>query len=334
MANITNYGPLAMLRADPSQHVLRYANGKLKQSGRGLVFWFAPATASLAEVPLDDREMTFFAKGRSADFQDVSVQGMIGWHVAAPEQAADRIDFTIDPRNGRWNARPVESIETRISGIAGQAALEYLAKAPVRALLDAGVDPLRDVINAALADNPGIVQIGVEVVSVRLANLAPTSELERALQTPTFEGLQQKADEATFARRAMAVEKERAIAENELATKVELARRQKVLIAEEAENARDEARGVAEANIIEAEADAGRIRAIEQAKAEAEAAHMAVYRDLPPQVLLGLAAREFAAKVDSIEHLNVTPDLLGQILREFNSAKTDAAPAPIPAIEG
>ncbi|RIV87813.1 SPFH domain-containing protein [Aurantiacibacter zhengii] len=327
MANITVYGPLAMLRADPSQHVLRYANGRLKASGRGLVFWFAPATASLAEVPLDDREMTFFAKGRSADFQDVSVQGMIGWHVAAPELAAERIDFSIDPRNGRWNARPVESIETRISGIVAQAALEYLAKAPVQALLDAGVDPLRHAIGVALADNPGLLQIGVEVVSVRLANLAPTSELERALQTPTFEALQQKADEATFARRALAVEKERAIAENELATKVELARRQKLLTAEEAENARDEARGAAEALLIEAEADAARIRAVEEARAAAEQAHMAVYRDLPPQVLLGLAAREFAAKVDRIEHLNVTPDMLAQLVREFGAARAPAAPA-------
>ena len=97
-------------------------------------------------------------------------------------------------------------------------------------------------------------------VAVRLTNLAPTSELERALQTPTFEALQQKADEATFARRALAVEKERAIAENELATKTELARRETVLIAQEAENARDRAAGVAEARGLEAASEAERSR--------------------------------------------------------------------------
>lgn len=327
MANIATYGPIARLRADPSQHVLRFANGKLRQSGRGLVFWFVPATASLAEVPLDDREMTYFVKGRSGDFQDVSVQGMIGWHVAAPEQAAERIDFAIDPQSGRWIARPVESIETRISGIAGQAALEYLARATVRELLDAGVDPLRDAIAAALKGNPGLTEIGIEVVSLRLANLAPSSELERALQIPTFEALQQKADEATFARRALAVEKERAIAENELATKVELARREKVLIEEQAENARQQAEGEAEAMLIAARAEAERVREVEEAKAGAEKAHMAVYRDLPPQVLLGLAAREFAGKVESIEHLNVAPDMLAQLVREFGAVRAPQAPA-------
>lgn len=329
MAMIANYGWFARLRADASQHVLRYRDGRLRQSGRGLVFWFMPDTASLAEVPLDDREMTFFTKGRSADFQDVNVQGMIGWRVAEPERAADRIDFTIDPYRGGWNAKPVNSIETRISGIAAQAVLDYLAQAPVRDLLDAGVDPLRVILSGALENNPALTEIGVEVVSLRLANLAPTSELERALQTPTFENLQQKADEATFARRALAVEKERAIAENELATKVELARREKVLIAEQAENAREEARGAAEAQGIAAQAEAGRIRAVEEAKAGAEQAHMAVYRDLPPQTLLALAARDFAEKVDRIEHLNITPDMLAQVLREFGMAgRAPAAALP------
>ena len=51
---------------------------------------------------------------------------------------------------------------------------------------------------------------------MRVAAVAPTSEMEKALQQPTREAIQQDADEATFRRRALAVEKERAIAENEL----------------------------------------------------------------------------------------------------------------------
>jgi len=159
---------------------------------------------------------------------------------------------------------------------------------------------------------------------VRLNNLAPSSELERALQTPTFEALQQKADEAMFERRALAVDKERAIAENELGNKTELARREKQLIAEEAENARNRATGLAEAQKVESEAEAGRIRIVESAKAEAEQAHIAVYRDLPPAVLLGLAARELAGNLDTIEHLNVTPDLLAAVMREFRPAAVGA----------
>lgn len=324
MAHITNFAFIARLRSDASHHVISYRNGRIRQSGRGLVFWLRPETASVAEVPMDDREMTLFVKGRSADFQQVSVQGILGWRVAEPDRVAERIDFTINLANGQYIREPIERIETRLAGLVNQATLQYLAEAPVRALLDAGVEPLRQRLEAALANDPALTEIGLAIVSVRLNNLAPSSELERALQTPTFEALQQKADEAMFERRALAVDKERAIAENELGNKTELARREKQLIAEEAENARNRATGLAEAQKVEAEAEAGRIRIVESAKAEAEQAHIAVYRDLPPAVLLGLAARELAGNLDTIEHLNVTPDLLAAVMREFRPAAVSA----------
>lgn len=324
MAQITSFGFIARLRSDASHHVIRYRNGRIRQSGRGLVFWFRPETASVAEVPMDDREMTLFVKGRSADFQQVNVQGILGWRVAEPDRVAERIDFTIGLANGQYIREPIERIETRLAGLVNQATLQYLAEAPVRALLDAGVEPLRQRLEAALANDPALTEIGLAIVAVRLNNLAPSSELERALQTPTFEALQQKADEAMFERRALAVDKERAIAENELGNKTELARREKQLIAEEAENARNRATGLAEAQKVEAEAEAGRIRIVESANAEAEQAHIAVYRDLPPAVLLGLAAREFAGNLDTIEHLNVTPDLLAAVMREFRPAAAGA----------
>ncbi|WP_066723724.1 band 7 protein [Sphingomonas pituitosa] len=267
MAQVRNFPFVAQLRADASSHVIRYRKGRVRQSGRGLVFWFRPETASIAELPMDDREMALFVKGRSQDFQTVAVQGTLTWRVADPELLAARVDFTIGLNSGSWTAEPIQRIETRLAGLVNQAVLQYLAQARV--------------------------------------------------QTPTFEALQQKADQATFERRALAVEKERAIAENELANRTELARREQQLIAEEAANARARAAGVAEAQQVETAAEAERIRAVESAKAEAELAHMAVYRDLPPAVLLGLAARDLAGKLDTIEHLNVTPDLLATLLGEF-----------------
>ena len=317
MATIRSLGFVAQLRSEASSHVIRYRNGRAIESGRGLVFWFVPETASIAELPMDDREMTLFVKGRSQDFQTVAVQGTIGWHVVDPARLAERVDFSIDLRTGKLRGEPIEKIQARIAGIANQAVQQYLGQAPVRALLDAGPAPLRERLQAVVAADPALTDIGIAAVAVRLTNLTPTSELERALQTPTFEALQQKADEATFQRRALAVEKERAIAENELANKTELARREKLLIAEEAENARNRATGAAEAQQIEAGAEAERIRAIESAKAEAERQHIAIYRDLPPAILLGLAAQQLAGKLDKIEHVNVTPDLLATVLGEF-----------------
>jgi regulator of protease activity HflC (stomatin/prohibitin superfamily) len=316
MATIRRFGVLSQLRSEASHYVVRFRNGRPRQSGRGLVFWFRPETASISELPMDDREMTLFVRGRSADFQAVAVQGSIGWHVADPERLAARVDFSLDLRTGRLQGEPIERIEARIAGLANQTVLQFLGGAPVRALLDAGPEALRAQVQAALGTEPSLAEIGIAVVSVRLTNLAPSSELERALQTPTYEALQQKADEATFARRAVAVEKERAIAENELATRTELARREALLIAEEAQNARNRAQARAEAEGIEAGAEAERIRVVDGARTEAERARVAIYRDVAPGTLLGLAAHSLAGKLDTIEHVNVTPDLLATLLGE------------------
>ena len=59
-------------------------------------------------------------------------------------------------------------------------------------------------------------ELGLHLVAVRVADVSPAAEMEKALRQPTREKIQQQADEATFERRALAVEKERAIAENEL----------------------------------------------------------------------------------------------------------------------
>ncbi|MDD1450354.1 hypothetical protein NHF48_004095 [Sphingomonas sp. H160509] len=47
--------------------------------------------------------------------------------------------------------------------------------------------------------------------------------------------------------------------------------------------------------------------------------------------MLGLAARELAGKLDTIEHLNITPDLLATVLGEFRNAQpTPTAQTALP----
>jgi hypothetical protein len=64
---------------------------------------------------------------------------------------------------------------------------------------------------------------------------------------------------------------------------------------------------------------------VEGANAETEKARLDVYRDLPPAVLYGLAARELAGKLTKIEHVNVTPDLLAALFGEMRKAPPVAA---------
>ena len=169
--------------------------------------------------------------------------------------------------------------------------------------------------------------MGLTVVTVRIAGVSPTAELARALETPTFERAQGAADEASFARRAAAVEKERAIAENELSTKVELAKRQSALIAQEDDNARRIAEGRSEAGRIAAEGEAARIRIVEGARNNAEGERLTLLQGADPAVLHAMTLRSFAEKLTKIETLNVTPDLtaaLGGFLKA--PPRTDPKP--------
>ena len=175
--------------------------------------------------------------------------------------------------------------------------------------------------------------MGLEIVAVRVSAVAPTAELEKALQAPAHESIQQEADEAMFQRRALAVEKERAIQENELQNRIELARREEQLITQQGANGRQQAQEEAEAARIGAEAkaerqrlaseaDAGAIRAVEAARVEAEGARIEVYRELPSHVLMGLAAQEFAGKLEHIDHISVGSDMLSGVLNDLLRAGT------------
>jgi len=314
MADISDFGPLRRLRSDASVHIERYRSGRIVQSGRGLAFWFMPDGASIAEVPMDDRDLPFLFHSRSKDFQALTVQGLIVWRVIDPRKLAERVNFSIDLKHGLHLGQPVDQIATLLTGLSQQLATQYLAEFDVNAILDAGVKPLLARMEAGLVGAGRLADMGLEVTSVRVADVSPSSDLSRALQTPTFERLQQQADQATFERRALAVEKERAIAENELGNQIELARRQKELIEREDENARNRATAEAAAKKIGADAEADRIRVIEQARADMEKSRVEIYSDLPPGVMMGLAAREFAQKLKSIEHLNITPDVLSTLL--------------------
>jgi regulator of protease activity HflC (stomatin/prohibitin superfamily) len=333
MARITNFPAVAHLRSEASSHVIRYRNGQAIQAGRGLAFWFRPLDTAIAELPLDDQELSFLFHGRSADLQEVVAQGIITYRVTDPDTLAARIDFGIDLASGHHTKTPLDQIAARLTGLAQQHAWAVMAATPLRDLVADGVGRLRERIGDGLGVDASVTEMGLAIASIRVSAVQPSAEVEKALAAPTRERIAADADEAAFARRAAAVDKERAIAENELANRIELARRESELVAQEGTNERAKATeaaaagriaadGKAEIRKISAEADAAAIRLVEAERNAAESDRIAVYRDLAPAVLMGLAAREFAAKIETIEHLNLTPDLLGSVLTDLLAAGT------------
>lgn len=332
MAHIAHYPFVRHLRGSSTAHVEQIRNGTRVRAGVGASFWFRPLNAVLNEVPVDDRELPLLFHARTSDFQDVTVQATITYRITDPATAAGRIDFSIGPETGRWQAAPLEQVAALLTETAQQYALDLLATLDLTAALAGGVGPVRTVIARGLRGDERLAETGIAVVGVRVVALRPEPEVEKALRTPTREQVQQEADRATFQRRAVAVERERAIGENELQTQIELARREEQLVAQRGANARREAEEGAAAGSIASEAEARRTVTLAQARAEgirlagaaqgdAEAARVAAYRDVSEAVLLGLAVKELAANLPKVETLVLSPDLVTTALAQFGAGR-------------
>jgi regulator of protease activity HflC (stomatin/prohibitin superfamily) len=323
MAEIRKYPFARHLRSEPSMETLHYRRGRLARSGRGLSFWFRPLVSAVAELPLDDRELDFRFEGRSADFQSVAVQGVIGFRIADPQLLAQRIDFAIDLDSGRWLRAPIERLQSMLNQLAQQVVWDYLSRTELRTLLSDGVDQTRERISTALNAEPQLVELGIAIVAVRVSALRPTAETEKALEMPTRELIQQQADEATFRRRAEAVENERTIQENELKNRIELARREQELVEQEGANRRREAEEEGERNRIAARAEADRIGLIETATTGAERDRAELYGGLSPVATLALVARDTAGRLPQIGQLVITPDLLASLAGHLADARSN-----------
>jgi regulator of protease activity HflC (stomatin/prohibitin superfamily) len=317
MAEIQSYPFLRHLRAETTSHVVHYRRAKVKHSARGATFWFDPQVDSIAEIPVDDRELQLVIHGRTRDFQDVTAQGTMTYRAVDPVRLADRYEFTIDLGSGKPLGTPLAKIELMLSQLAQQHAQTYFSKTDLRVALTQGALETRVAIASALAEDVALAEAGLAIVSVRMSIIRPTADLEKAIEAPTRERIKQEADEAAYGRRALAVEKERAIAENELQNRIELAKREEHLIAQNGANERDRARLAAEAARITSDTEASSISTIEGARLAIERQKIEAYTIVPPSVMFGLAAREFAGKIENIGQITLTPDLVGPYLAEL-----------------
>jgi regulator of protease activity HflC (stomatin/prohibitin superfamily) len=328
MADITRFRFISHLRANPTTHVRHLRNGKLSHDGAGQAFWFRALNSSLSEVPIDDREQPLLFHGRTIDFQDVTVQATVTYRVIDPALASTRLDFGIDPDTGVWRSTPLEQLGGLMTELAQQTALDVLARMNLTEALSEGMASLRQTMSTGLREDQRLTGLGIGVEDVRVVAVRAEREVEKALQTPTREMVQQAADKATYERRAMAVERERSIAENELQNQIELARREEQLVTQRGQNERQRATEAAAAGQIETAAAASRKRALSEAEADAkrvigaaeaaaEKALLEAYAELDQAKILAMAIKQGA--LPEIGTLNLTPDLITPLLTRLTS---------------
>ncbi|MCL2491025.1 MAG: SPFH domain-containing protein, partial [Propionibacteriaceae bacterium] len=324
MSHITKVLNLNHFQGTATAYVVHLRHGRLVHQGVGQAFWFRRAASVLSEVPIADQELPAMVRAYTADHQDVSVQLTMTYRFADPSLAASRLEFGIVPDP------PEDAEDGRSQAVA---VLTRLAQSVVVA--DVAARPMGDVVGnvtriqsalaQGLAADMRLAQIGVQIIDMHVLAVRPESDVEKALQTPLREQIQAEADKATYERRALAVERERQISENELASKIELASRTQQLVVQEGANARRQAEETAAAALIaskaqserqgiDAEARAASIRVTGEAEAARTSALMAGYAGVDIALLQALALRDLAQALPkmTVGDITITPDLLSK----------------------
>ncbi len=328
MANIT----LRPLQVSSNTYIRQTRSGKVIKAGAGQSFWFRPRTSSISELPLDERELPLIFRDRTVDYQEVAVQASVTYRFVDPETAVNRIDFTIDNTNGLWTSTPLEQVGGLLTELAQQHAVSVLANMKLTDVMATGITRLRDSITTGLRGDDRIEQTGIEIVDVRVVAVRPGPEMEKALQTPIREQLQQKADKATFERRALAVEQERGISENELQNRIELAKQEEQLviqqganeqkrIADEVNATKIKVAGDAQNVEVRGKAKAQAMREVGAAEAETERSKVEAYTDAGDAVLLALAVKDLAGNLPNVGTLVVSSEMITPLLAKLVSAE-------------
>ncbi|NWG21795.1 MAG: SPFH domain-containing protein [Chloroflexi bacterium] len=284
--------PIGYFKAEPTEYVLAYSGGTIVRHGPGKSFWYWRPSTSIVLIPMATTDALFALNETTGNFQAVTVQGQITYRIVVPDTVARLLNFTIDPHTRVYLSDDPDRLQQRIINIVQAHVRSELRRLTLEEALRSS-DVLLQRVQARIQEEQALAAMGVAYVSLFFTSVKTTPDMTRALEAEYREALQQRADQAIYARRAEAVEQERKIKQNELATSVDLEERRRQLVDLQGENARKQA----------------------ELEAEAMRAQLAPFQDLDQRLVLALAFREFAGNAQKIGNLTITSEILEQLLR-------------------
>lgn len=289
------------IKSRATDFVFIYSSGRLAHKGAGLSgVLFAPFSTG-AVVPIDARDDIFAVEGVSADFQTVTIQGLISHRISDPVAAVKRQDFSVNLANMHHRGEPMKQIAERLKAIAQTAARETLAKVTLDDALTKS-NELSVAIIAAIRADEGVSTAGVAVERVLVLSIRPAPEIRKALEAGVREQLLRKADSAVFDRRRAAASDEHDLKMRNEDNAVQLA---------QAELAH--AKSLETEKLSLAEARAQTVRAEAASAAAAERMRLEPWTELSPAVIAALGLKDWANVNSSLTSLTLSSDGLEKI---------------------
>ncbi|MGY3550002.1 regulator of protease activity HflC (stomatin/prohibitin superfamily) [Bradyrhizobium sp. USDA 4472] len=333
---------IRFIKAQPTTYLMKYRAGAVVAEGTGLsALYYAPVT-TLVAVPVGSRDASFILQQIARDFQTLTVQGHVTYRVREPKKAASMLNFTLKSDGKTYETDDPEKLPERILGTVEVLAQQAIKELTLKDALQAS-DRIADIVAGGLRARADIEALGIEILGVSIRAVKPTPDTAKALEAQAREAILKNADEAIFARRNFAVEQERAIRESELDTEIAVEQKKRSIretqMDAEASVAakRNELRqaGMAADIVLEGKRkdfvglNAENTRTLADAEAYRVGALMKIFEGVDTRVIQALAAAGMqpgqliaqafsgiAEKAEKIGQLNVSPDLLSQLLEK------------------
>lgn len=332
---------IKFIKFQPNMYVLKYKKGKIVNEGNGLSFFYYAPTTSLVGVPLSSIDTPFIFEEITQDFQTVVIQGQVSFKIKDPKKIAQFLNYTLDNTGNRYMSDDPEKLPQRIVNLVKVLLKKEIEVFSLKEILT-GTEKLAKKLNNDIRVEAEIEALGLEVLGLSILSIKPTKETERALEAKIREAILNESDDAIYKRRNAAVEQERKIKENELNTEIAVENKKKQILESQmdAKKLKQEKEQQLKQDEMNFDIDLENKRKalveleVENSKAEADAkaysmdSMMQVFGKMDkeklqalsmvgmnPENFIAFAFQGLAEKADKIGQLNITPDLLKELIQ-------------------
>lgn len=332
---------LRFLKVDPSGYVLVYKNGRVVREGMGISFYYYAPTTSVVLVPTGSVDSPFIFEEVTSDFQTVTIQGQITFRIVDQRKITGLLNYALNMKGKGYVSDDSEKLPQRVINIVKVLTKKSLAEMALKEVVKSS-EILAKGILQEIRQHEEVNLLGIEILGLSILAILPNKETARALEAHAREEILKKADEAIYERRNASIEQERRVKENEYNTEIAVVNKKRQvketqLEAERAVQQRhnqlkddqmqfeitleEKRKGLIELTVqnqkAEADAKAYEVAAVMNAF---EGINPAVIQSLAtmgmkPDKLIAMAFQGLAENAEKIGQLNITPDLLQEILK-------------------
>jgi hypothetical protein len=335
---------IKFIKVGPNEFIIVFKGGKVIREGVGLSFYYYSPTTSLVLVPVGSVDVPFIFQEVAADFQQVTVQGQLTYRVSDPKLLSKLMNFTLNPNGKGYTSDDPKKLPQRLIDHAQVLTSDSVKSMSLKEVLGLS-NKLVSTIFDGLQNSGAIQSLGIEILGISILAIKPTPDTSRALEAEAREQILREADDAVYVRRNAALAQERALKENEFNTEIAIEnkkRQVKETQMEAEKSVQQKRRELQEAEITtkiaieeknkelvllaaanereEADAKAYSLSAVVKALAQTDPKIIQALTsvNMEPRQLVALAFKEIAESTDKIGQLNISPELLRELLAREN----------------